>query len=980
LKESYLKNTPLFANVANEELQTISQHLKIENYQNGEIIFAKGSDSTALYIIKNGWVSLSPDGQTPIANLSPGNLLGEIDFLQGTPYSMTATATADVSLLVLYGNSLESIIRSQPQIGLNISVTFGKPITQMYPYLVDMLGKTSSFKAVSLDERRLIADRFQFKTYRANETIFRSGDTSAGLFLIEQGLVHLIGETDDDYNELNSGDVFGEVAMLSGKRHTATAQSAQQTIVWHLSTEDFNQLSKTNPKIRNTLSRTSTGRLSIADQLYAADILARVPIFDQLSRETLEHVASQLVLRHVPANQTIYYAGDAGDALHIVESGEVEIRNERGHTIGKKNDGDYFGENALLTGKSRTQTAIASTPTNVWAIYRADFDVLLVKHPELSMALSQTIKEKLETADTVSMDKHLQKLAKMGKLSRLELDELSSRLQPHSYQRGEIIYQEGDMGQALYFIENGHIERLTSSPYGTIPLPRLTAGDIFGEDSLSSGQPHTSTARAQTNVALWFLPKQDFHDLVSRYPNFSTVLNQIMSERLVETMDIMRGGQSRPYSPQSNVPRRMTGRTHPVTSKQSPVPLRPIAPPPRYSRPMSRPIRPPSRPISGAFTSRSGKMPDPPHGIQTQRTRQSPPFNPQTRPMSRPISRISRPMSNQQARTVASQPLRRQSATNHNSRRNSRRRQPSNVTRNIARGAGRVSRNMRDRTDAISEWFVGVPLGTRIGLIIVVVLMIWMCGISGPALMLQALAATIILNNGDTSSLSQNSLVAALPFVETITPTPSPSITLTPTSPPNATRTGTPIPTFTFTTSPTPLPTDTSTPLPTDTPTKTPRPVKRVANSVHGPINTPVSAVVLPSPTPPPTPTPDVDYLLKKVRKLTPCENQGKHHIFVTVLDAGGNGLNGVPVKVAWGGNANDNVIVTTETKNNIPGKFDFAMFKGTYSIEVTAGSSQVASGVTPDFEVDQPCHENGNAVGNSLYHASFEVIFQRTW
>ena len=44
------------------------------------------------------------------------------------------------------------------------------------------------------------------------------------------------------------------------------------------------------------------------------------------------------------------------------------------------------------------------------------------------------------------------------------------------------------------------------------------------------------------------------------------------------------------------------------------------------------------------------------------------------------------------------------------------------------------------------------------------------------------------------------------------------------------------------------------------------------------------------------------------------------------------------------------------------------------------ADKSQVASGITPDFQLDELCVENDNPVANSRFHASFEVTIQRTW
>lgn len=137
------------------------------------------------------------------------------------------------------------------------------------------------------------------------------------------------------------------------------------------------------------------------------------------------------------------------------------------------------------------------------------------------------------------------------------------------------------------------------------------------------------------------------------------------------------------------------------------------------------------------------------------------------------------------------------------------------------------------------------------------------------------------------------------------------------------------------------------------------------------------------TPTPEPTPTPNVDFRLVGVRQLTPCENQSKHHIFIKVQDPSGQGINNVPVKIEWAPGVDGHVIATTETKTDLtgqldPGRIDFAMFKGNYTVEVMGGTSQIAGPVTPDYGTNEPCGEN--AVANSLYHISFEVIFERTY
>jgi hypothetical protein len=189
-----------------------------------------------------------------------------------------------------------------------------------------------------------------------------------------------------------------------------------------------------------------------------------------------------------------------------------------------------------------------------------------------------------------------------------------------------------------------------------------------------------------------------------------------------------------------------------------------------------------------------------------------------------------------------------------------------------------------------------------------------------------------------------------------------------------APATRTPFPTFTPTATDRPPPTPVSTYVPTWTPTITPTPTP-TGTPTPLPSKTPIRATRVPIPTN--TPTPEFDYM-GTVRQLTPCENQGKHHIFVYVRDQAGNGIPGIKLRVFWPGGSGGEAIITTGTKIEDPGLTDFAMFKGEYFVEVMDGLSQVIGPISPDIPRNELCPETDNGVANSLYHYSFEVIFTK--
>jgi len=192
------------------------------------------------------------------------------------------------------------------------------------------------------------------------------------------------------------------------------------------------------------------------------------------------------------------------------------------------------------------------------------------------------------------------------------------------------------------------------------------------------------------------------------------------------------------------------------------------------------------------------------------------------------------------------------------------------------------------------------------------------------------------------------------------TRTPLPTFTSTPTNQPHATLIGTRVPTWT----------PTVTPTSADTATPTPRPTRRVIAASAA-----IAAIDLPSPTPTNSPTPAYDFV-GTVRQMTPCENQGNHHIFAYVRDRDGHGIPNMRMRVSW---PTGEAFLMTGDKMQDAGLADFAMFKGSYNIEVVgAGSSQLIGPISPDIPQNETCEQNGNTEANSLFHYSFEVIFTR--
>ena len=130
------------------------------------------------------------------------------------------------------------------------------------------------------------------------------------------------------------------------------------------------------------------------------DMLANTPLFSRLDRIHLGHIASQAQIERYNDGQIIERQGELGTALHVIRSGSVGIYHNYGEAeeshLADLEEGDFFGEMALLLGHPRSATIIARGPTECIQILRATFED--EASSEVLWAMLQHVAERLAHA------------------------------------------------------------------------------------------------------------------------------------------------------------------------------------------------------------------------------------------------------------------------------------------------------------------------------------------------------------------------------------------------------------------------------------------------------------------------------------------------------------------------------------------------------------------------------------------------------
>jgi CRP-like cAMP-binding protein len=142
-------------------------------------------------------------------------------------------------------------------------------------------------------------------------------------------------------------------------------------------------------------------------------------------------------------------------------------------------------------------------------------------------SLQEKTRRQVETNPLLPPMKPLLEIELLSELSPMELGAVAENMQAHAKAAGDIVFQEGDAGESLYFVSRGVVEAVS----GTQKLGRLAAGDCFGEFSFLTGQPRTATVTALEPSELLELSAADMKTAVESHPRLRDVLNKMYRER-----------------------------------------------------------------------------------------------------------------------------------------------------------------------------------------------------------------------------------------------------------------------------------------------------------------------------------------------------------------------------------------------------------------------------------------------------------------
>ena len=123
-----------------------------------------------------------------------------------------------------------------------------------------------------------------------------------------------------------------------------------------------------------------------------------------------------------------------------------------------------------------------------------------------------------------------------GDLDPRELEEVAQVAVPRHWERGEIIFREGDVGDTCYVLKSGAIVLTREHQDGRIvALAELRAGMLFGELAMFRGETRSATAEVVEPASAIALLAGDVQRLIRRNPDLALKLLASLAERVSRT-------------------------------------------------------------------------------------------------------------------------------------------------------------------------------------------------------------------------------------------------------------------------------------------------------------------------------------------------------------------------------------------------------------------------------------------------------------
>lgn len=555
----WLRKIPVFSSLDDAQRTALAQAGHVVEMPAEQRVLSKGDTANRLYLVCRGQVQSVPSDEHAI-DIPPGTAFCVGALFDDLLVSSDINTGSDAELFVLpreawsavlfedpvtLGGVLESMERFRRQTGIPLMRGAGNH---------DALGgmrRVEFFGDLDTAALHTLHGVTEMHTLSPGESLTGEGDDMFAAFFESGSFVYEQAGMPD--RELHAGDVLGAEGLLQARRYGGELRCLQSGRVITLSRRSFLLAVCASPPLFTALmsafaywqrafsAELTAIELAVSGGKLSPDVMRakvrRADLFRHWGDRQIQALTDRATLHHLSRGQMLFELGDQGDEMYIILSGALQIRfrAEDGEylDIATLDEGDSVGEMALIEDAPRSADAVAIVDTELLSIDREGFNAMLENSPKLISALLTGMSSMLrqtnvdrgdpetagDEADTEAEDPAPQRVTFFNLLDSDSRNLLAQAGREVELATGELLFQEGEVADAMYVILRGGIEIFQYLADGNeLSLAQLGEGDVFGEIAVIDGQPRSASARTRSTTELFALDREVFLKLLSQTP------------------------------------------------------------------------------------------------------------------------------------------------------------------------------------------------------------------------------------------------------------------------------------------------------------------------------------------------------------------------------------------------------------------------------------------------------------------------------
>jgi CRP-like cAMP-binding protein len=240
-----------------------------------------------------------------------------------------------------------------------------------------------------------------------------------------------------------------------------------------------------------------------------------IPLLSSLDSSHFVQLVKALERQVLSDGEIIIEQGTPGDAFFVVAEGNVTISQHcddaEPRELARLGPGAFFGEMALI---SRTPRAAEVKANEHCVLLKADksrIEELAGHIPEVGNVL-------LAFCHARMLENLMRVSPVLAPVPVARRPELIAHFGTDYFEDGKVVVEEGKPGAGLFLIVSGQAQVFKNDDGEDVMVAEIGPGDIFGEIALVMRRPSTATVVASGDLAVLFLPAEDFMAATAEYP------------------------------------------------------------------------------------------------------------------------------------------------------------------------------------------------------------------------------------------------------------------------------------------------------------------------------------------------------------------------------------------------------------------------------------------------------------------------------